>query len=35
MIETDDPDQQRAAARSVRTNRSRMRNRWLGNSGRR
>jgi hypothetical protein len=35
MLETDDPDQQRAAARSVRTNRSRMRNRWLGNSRRR
>ena len=34
MLETDDPDQQAAAARSVRSSRSRMRNRWLGNSRR-
>jgi hypothetical protein len=34
MLEADDPEQQRAAARSVRSNRSRMRNRWLGNSRR-
>jgi hypothetical protein len=34
MLETDDPEQQQAAARSVRANRSRMRNRWLGGSGR-
>ena len=31
MLRTDDPEQQMAAARSARTNRSRMRNRWLGN----
>jgi hypothetical protein len=34
MLDSDDPEQQAAAARSVRTNRSRMRNRWLGNSRR-
>jgi hypothetical protein len=34
MLETDDPDQQLAAARSVRANRSRTRNRWLGKSRR-
>jgi hypothetical protein len=34
MLETEDPDQAVAAARSVRANRSRMRRRWLGNSGR-
>ena len=34
MLETDDPDQQAAAARSVRANRNRMRSRWLGNSRR-
>jgi hypothetical protein len=34
MLETDDPEQQSAAAQSVRANRSRMRQRWLGNSRR-
>ena len=32
MLESDDPEQQRAAARSARS--SRMRQRWLGNSRR-
>ena len=30
MLETDDPEQQKAAAASVRSNRHRMRRRWLG-----
>jgi hypothetical protein len=34
MLESDDPAQQAAAARSARSSRSRMRNRWLGGSGR-
>ena len=34
MLESDDPEQQLAVARSVRGNRSRMRQRWLGNSRR-
>ena len=34
MLESDDPEQQKAAARSARTSRSRMRHRWLGNSRR-
>jgi hypothetical protein len=32
MLESDDPEQRQAAARSVRSNR--MRQRWLGNSRR-
>jgi hypothetical protein len=30
MLESDDPEQRAAAARSVRANRSRMSRRWLG-----
>jgi hypothetical protein len=32
MLDTDDPEQAMAAARSARSNRSRMRHRWLGSS---
>jgi hypothetical protein len=30
ILQSDDPDQQRAAAASARSNRNRMRHRWLG-----